>query len=321
MISIIVPVYKVEPYLRKCLDSILAQTYTDFELILVDDGSPDRCGAICDEYAQLDARIRVLHQKNGGISAARNAGLDVVQGEYLTFIDSDDMVSPAYLEDLLHALLAEQADISVCGMLQFTDGTEPAANSAPSCPPETISGREACLSIYRMDGKVWVTACGKLYRTALFTGIRFPLGRIHEDQDVIPQVLYCAAKVTISTMPLYLYRLSPDSITRQTFSSRRFDDIEAVRSCISFFAKKNDRELVQLAKNAQKITQAKLIIYAHVAERPDQIPTEYRMGKWRALWQLRKLSSFSWYLSLIYPKLVRPYAYLLKIKQILAPDR
>ena len=123
LISVIVPVYKVEPYLRKCVDSILNQTYRKLEVILVDDGSPDNCGAICDEYAQKDARVHVIHQENGGLSAARNAGLNYCltqkRSQYLSFIDSDDCVSPLYLERLHSALIDHCADISICGNISF----------------------------------------------------------------------------------------------------------------------------------------------------------------------------------------------------------
>lgn len=131
LVSVIVPVYRVEKYLRICVDSILAQTYSDLEVILVDDGSPDGCPAICDEYAQQDARVRVIHQKNAGLSAARNAGLDLCQGEYITFIDSDDFVHPRFVELLLNACLKEHCLISVSDFKSVPVGAD---------------GKEACLS-------------------------------------------------------------------------------------------------------------------------------------------------------------------------------
>ena len=140
LVSIIVPVYKVEPYIKECLDSILEQTYKDFELILVDDGSPDQCPAICDAYALADDRIRVIHKENGGLSDARNAGIDAAQGEFLTFIDSDDMVAPEFLESLYALLVQYRADIAVCGILYFNDGTM-VPGSAPG-EIRIMSGRE-----------------------------------------------------------------------------------------------------------------------------------------------------------------------------------
>ncbi|EGP5489252.1 glycosyltransferase, partial [Enterococcus faecium] len=121
-ISIIVPVYKVEPYLRKCVDSILAQTFTDFEVILVDDGSPDNSGKICDEYASKDSRVRVIHKKNGGLSSARNAGIDVARGKYLGFVDSDDYIEKDMYELLYDNIVKEQADLSICGIYDIYAG-------------------------------------------------------------------------------------------------------------------------------------------------------------------------------------------------------
>lgn len=113
-VSIIVPVYKVEPYLNKCVDSILAQTFTDFECILVDDGSPDSCGKICDEYVQKDSRVKVIHQENQGLSAARNSGLDMASGAWIVFVDSDDWIEPDAVEVLYRAALQNDADMAVC---------------------------------------------------------------------------------------------------------------------------------------------------------------------------------------------------------------
>ncbi len=121
-ISIILPIYKVEKYLPACVDSILEQTFTDFELIMVDDGSPDRCEAICEDYAKKDERIRVIWQENQGLSGARNTGLDAAVGKYITFVDSDDVVNIYYLEELLQALIGNKADVSVCNYLAFHDG-------------------------------------------------------------------------------------------------------------------------------------------------------------------------------------------------------
>ncbi|GMO37902.1 MAG: hypothetical protein Ta2B_17610 [Termitinemataceae bacterium] len=127
VISVIIPVYNVEHYLRRCLDSVLAQTFTDFECILIDDGSPDKSPAICDEYAKKDSRFVVIHQANAGVSAARNAGLDIAQGEWITFVDSDDWIEPDMLRVLYQNAVKHQSDVSVCGV-QRTDGTETTKN-------------------------------------------------------------------------------------------------------------------------------------------------------------------------------------------------
>ncbi len=320
-ISIIVPVYKVEPYIRQCVESILAQTYTDFELILVDDGSPDNCGAICDEYAQKDSRVRVVHQQNGGLSAARNAGLDIAKGEYVTFIDSDDFVRGDYLKKMSSALIEAEADISICDMVPFDDGTEPQnGDESNTIEPNVISGRDACLSIYHMDGKIPVMAWGKLYRLELFDGIRYPNGMIHEDDATTPKLLYKASKVAVIQSKLYCYRSRPDSITSRAFTEKRFDGVNAAGLCIDWFSALNDIEMVQLAKIFRETLKSKLVIRAISNHAEECIPEEYRISERKALKIIRQNLTddlYCWYLSLVHPNWVRPHSYLRKIKQML----
>lgn len=323
VISVIVPVYKVEPYLRRCIDSILAQTYTDFELILVDDGSTDNCGAICDEYAKQDARIRVIHQENGGLSAARNAGIDAAQGDYLTFIDSDDFIAEGFLEQLWQTAQETAAECVICGMCMFRDGEEVSVQLT-SGAAETMSGREACMDIYHMGGNVPVMACGKLYRRELFDGIRYPPGRIHEDDATTPKVLYRAKKISVSSAPLYAYRQREGSITHEKFTEKRLDTIYAVDSCISFFREVGDFDLQHQAEGARQIMLAKLVVRAKQAGAADKLPRQYAMSEWKALRIIRKYASddvYSWFLSLNHPKLVRPHEYIRKIRQILGRKR
>ena len=162
-ISVIVPVYKVEKNIHRCVDSILGQTYADFELILVDDGSPDNCGAICDEYAAKDSRVVVIHQKNGGLSSARNAGIDIATGAYISFVDSDDYIYPNYLERLYEVLVEFDADISVCKMIEFSNDIPQLRES--NSVPKAYHNIEICnmLCDYRKAIGI-VEACGKLYK-------------------------------------------------------------------------------------------------------------------------------------------------------------
>ena len=165
-VSIIVPVYKVEKYLNRCVDSILAQTFTDFECILVDDGSPDGCPAICDEYAKKDNRIKVIHQENKGVSAARNAGLDMAKGEYILFVDSDDWIDESTVQSLL--MISEDADIIMCGFsIEYEDGTTFQENSGN----KKLEGSDI-LGEFILDN-IRPEACGKLYRLELFSDTRF----------------------------------------------------------------------------------------------------------------------------------------------------
>ena len=223
MISIIVPIYKVEEYFPRCVDSLLGQTDGDFELILVDDGSPDRCGAICDEYAAKDPRIFVIHKENGGLSDARNAGLEIARGEYIAFVDSDDWVSPRYLELLRQGLETTGSDICECGILR-TEGT-----SCPE-PGETVSevfDTVTALEELIRDGKFHQYVWNKLYRRETIGDIRFPLGKTNEDEFWTYQVFgraTCAARID---PVLYNYFQRPGSIMGVGYSLKRLDGLEA----------------------------------------------------------------------------------------------
>ena len=183
LLSIIVPVYKVESYLPRCVDSILAQTVSDLELILVDDGSPDRCGAICDEYAARDSRVRVIHKENGGLSSARNAGIDIARGQWLGFVDSDDYITPDCYEKLLSCARRRNVKLVCAGRWDVSEKT---VEMTPGlCPEkeETVSGMELARRIFtwdHLDSAAW----DKLYRAELFSDIRYPLGRVNEDTPV-----------------------------------------------------------------------------------------------------------------------------------------
>lgn len=171
-ISIIVPVYKVEPYLRKCIDSILAQTFTDFELILIDDGSPDNCGVICDEYAAKDNRVVVVHQENAGVSAARNAGLNIARGSYIGFVDSDDWIEPEMYETMLRTAKESKADVVMCGV-KYTDvdGTR----SIPGFSQEQVyrTSEELLKELFGVPNRFGGGVCNKLFLAEMINGVRF----------------------------------------------------------------------------------------------------------------------------------------------------
>lgn len=224
-VSIIVPIYKVEKYLPRCIDSLLRQTYPDFELILVDDGSPDGCGAICDRYAQLDSRIRVLHKSNGGLSDARNAGMALATGEYLAFVDSDDWVADHYLEQLYRSLLETGADICECSILHTAKESEhaPVTDQISTHIFET----EAALAELIRDGVFHQYVWNKLYRRTVVEGISFEKGKTNEDEFWTYQVFGKAKKIARLHLPLYFYFQRPDSIMGCSYSVRRLDALEA----------------------------------------------------------------------------------------------
>ena len=319
-ISVIVPVYKVEQYLPACINSILAQTYTDFELILVDDGSPDSCGAICDSYAARDPRIRVIHQENMGLSGARNSGMDTARGEFITFVDSDDVVLPLYLEFLLRAAIDGNTDLSVCRLREFSDSNEREAvaqHAKKSFFSSVMTGKDACLAQYEGSSLVTVFACGKLFRTSLIGGMRFPEGRLHEDQAFTPLIYDKAEKVAVLDIPVYRNRTRNDSITREQFSLKRYDDIWAIDKCIAFFQEKNEPEIVQAAQSKRKRI---LAIYSIYARRDGiEVPEQYRIGLLSALAYLRKHvrpMKFEYYLAQVSPRLVKLFEYEMKLMRM-----
>ena len=231
LISVIVPVYKVEEYLARCVDSILGQTYRNLEILLVDDGSPDRCGEICEEYAARDTRIRVIHKENGGLSSARNAAIDVAQGEYLGFVDSDDWIEPETYEALLEMALQENVKL-VCGG-RYDVSSKTGEKKVGLCPPkrEVISGEELCGRIFTWDN-VDSAAWDKLYHRSLFRELRYPLGMICEDMPTTYRIALDAGRVRMLIRPLYNYFHRPGSITMTNFSAKNFHACQHSRAVL-----------------------------------------------------------------------------------------
>lgn len=217
LISVIVPVYNVEPYLRKCVDSILNQTYRNLEVILVDDGSPDGCPAICDEYATNDERIKVIHKKNGGLSDARNAGMAVAKGEYLSFVDSDDMLPPDAMEILLHTAISEQADMVIGGHSRFED--IPVAANDLQLSVKRWTPVEAMADMLQYGCASWA----RLYRRELHQSILFPVGEINEDEAIVLELLERCNCIAVTNAVVYYYRFRPESITTARFSAKKLD--------------------------------------------------------------------------------------------------
>ena len=206
-ISIIVPIYKVEPYLHKCIDSILNQTFSDFELILVDDGSPDNCPQICNEYAVKDERIKTIHRRNGGLSAARNSGLNIAKGDYICFVDSDDFIHPQYCELLLNEIEKSNFDFCVCDITPFKD--ENTVNTY--FPYNNVISTHITLHEYFQNSKkgVW----NKIYKRNVFDNIRFFDGRIHEDIMFATDLLnIIKTPISVIDAKLYFARSRSDSL-------------------------------------------------------------------------------------------------------------
>lgn len=218
-ISVIVPVYKTEPYLRKCLDSILGQTYRNLEIILVDDGSPDNCGAICDEYAAGDARIRVIHQENGGVAAARNAGLDLATGDYIGWVDSDDWIEPDMFETMLSAAVSRDADIVICGRQE----EYPDRSFQMGWQQMEALNREQAMALLVEDDLVRSYLWDKLWKRELFQGIRIPQIKVFEDMAVMYSLFLKAETVVCLPYILYHYEYNAASLTIAPSLKSRMD--------------------------------------------------------------------------------------------------
>ncbi len=228
VISIIVPVYKVEKYLPACIDSILAQTFRDFELILVDDGSPDGCPALCDAAAERDERVRVIHQKNGGLSAARNAGLDIARGEWIGFVDSDDLIEVDMYEALYCVAQEHHADLAFCALLTVDEENRPIGTICEWTKLEVLNRNQA---IARIASTTLHVAWNKLYRRRIFETLRFPVGRLNEDSFVAPAVLEQVRTAVYVPQQYYHYRQHDSSIMNKRQTLRNYDGVEAAYGC------------------------------------------------------------------------------------------
>lgn len=224
MVSVIVPIYKVEKYLKRCVNSLLAQSYSDFELILVDDGSTDNCSNICEDYAAKDKRIRVIHKENGGLSDARNAGLRIAKGEYIAFVDSDDWVATNYLETLLKVIELTESDICECEVLKTTGEIEKYKKSDEQY---TSYSSEKALELLICDKILHQYVWNKLYKRSCLKGIPFAVGKINEDEFWTYQVFGNARRITKISNVLYYYFQRGSSIMGNHYNLKRLDALEA----------------------------------------------------------------------------------------------
>lgn len=251
LISVIVPIYNVELYLESCIKSIIGQSYKCLEIILIDDGSKDNSGKMCDEYAMQDSRIIVIHKENGGLSSARNAGLDIATGEYIVFIDSDDMMHPCMIEILYRNISKYGADIAICSYKEVDDNkksSEIKEICANNSREKMYTGRECVEELYAAKlGIDMVVVWNKLYKSQLFKKLRFPEGKIHEDEYVNYQIMYPLEKCIYTNLKLYYYRQRLNSITnRKKFNLQSIDKIEMYKQRLSFFEARADKELYNI---------------------------------------------------------------------------
>ncbi len=270
-ISVIVPVYKVEAYLPRCVENLLSQTYKDFEIILVDDGSPDTCPAMCDAYAKKYSNIHALHKENGGLSDARNAGMTAAKGEYVTFVDSDDYVHPAYLEMLMQGI-RQGADFSVCGFTEVYDGNGIEDLDTSRISVACVNAKEGLAEIL-YQGFHDVSACGILLPASLARKYPFPKGKLFEDLYTTYKFYLAAETVAFIRVPLYYYFQRKGSIMGRRNEAFIHDLIESSDQLVE--ACRGEGALIeQAAMNKQFSNYCRLILQP--SELEDKHPEQYQ---------------------------------------------
>lgn len=268
LISVVLPIYNVENYIEKCIESILNQTYSNIEIILVDDGSPDSCPEMCDEYAKKDKRVRVVHKENGGLSDARNAGIKVASGEYITFVDSDDYVDRDYIEFLYNTIEKENADIAIGAHRVLYDSgkiIEKATHENSILEPKEVLER-----ILYDDG-IDLSAWGKLYKMSLFEDIKFPKGRLFEDSATTYMLIDKAKKIAINSESKYNYIIRKDSISNAKFSPKKMDLITSTKEMTEYV--KNKYPDLEKAAN-RRLIYAYLSTLSQLAKCKEKYPKE-----------------------------------------------
>ena len=303
LITIIVPVYNVEAYLAECVDSILAQTHRNLEILLVDDGSPDRCPQICDEYAQKDSRIRVIHKPNGGLSDARNAALEVARGEYIAFIDSDDWIAPDMMEYLLHGITGYRASIACCEVTNvYTYRME-----YKNLDSDRVYTAEVALNELFFD-RMENYACNKLFKAELWKDVRFPVGRNFEDILTIYKTFERADRISVLREPKYFYRIRTDSLSGSRDFKNRLHIYGAVvaryeeaaprmpkyraplfRRVRNYYISELSRAVVNDPAHLEENMQLVALLAPFVAKHKDEIADELHFQKW----ERQKMDAFA----------------------------
>lgn len=245
LVTLIIPVYNVDKYLERCIESVLNQSYKNLEIILINDGSTDRSGEICDSYGRRDKRIIVIHKSNGGLSSARNTGLDLSSGEYIGFIDSDDWIEYDFVESLHRLILTEDADISQC---TFVNDNGIDTHVIVRDENYIVIDREQCLrNLANKNTYLYtVVAWNKLYKRDVFKNLRYKVGVVFEDEAIAHEIYCSINKVAYSKSPLYHYFRRPGSITKSNFSMKNLDALSAIENRIIFFKDKNENKLASL---------------------------------------------------------------------------
>ena len=304
LISVIVPIYNVEKYLKKCIESIIQQTYDNLEIILINDGSTDNSPKICDNYAKKDKRIKVIHKKNGGLSDARNYGLEIATGKYISFVDSDDYIHKQMIEKLYNNLKANYSDISICNICNVYPNGKKMNLSIPET--SVVEQKQKFYNIYNKYSVVTVVAWNKLYKKEIFKTIRYPLGKVHEDEWIIFDILKNAQKISYLNEPLYYYIQREESISN-SFNLKRLHIIEVHENRLKQL--KGHDDLLKMEYIAYILCLSRKIIPGLYAIKNKQKAKEYRKKNKQLInytlknYQLSKKDKISFYLIKISPLL------------------
>ena len=280
-ISVIVPVYKVEQYIKNCIESVQSQTFINWELILVDDGSPDKSGVICDDYSKTDNRIRVIHKENGGQARARNYAIDVCRGEYITFLDSDDFLHPEYLSYMLGVSLKYGADIVQCGFIRGN------AVVFPKIEQNVTENSYDNHSVF-LQGKANVIVCGKIYKRSIVEKYRIKEGKYYEDDFTTWKWYYHAEKIVVSSKILYYYTKNPTSTMAQHYKKPSFDFIEAYHERIGYFQNTSEVDM----EHCSRLQLCKSLVLTFGNARLTKEERQKVKGKFEENWVVLKSSPF-----------------------------
>lgn len=324
MISIIVPVYNMEKYIEECLKSILQQTYLNYEVILVDDGSTDNSGIICDEYQKRYEKVTVLHKKNGGVSSARNLGIDVAQGKYLMFVDCDDRIHPQICYFFEKLAEEENADIVIGKSKEGYYNGHKFSDNIKNCKYKTLVEKsERLKKIYVEDKYKYWTAWCKLYRKELFYEYRFEEGRAYEDNGLIFKLLYSANKVIDIDEYFYFYSVNETGITKSSFCKKHMDVLWAYEMQIEFFEEHSDMDMMRviickyLSTCADFYYKCKDLLKDN--NEAHELKTKLKRGikKWKYKFDLRIREIPNVY-KILFPFKYYPYAFIVKLKRRLS---
>lgn len=320
-ISVIVAVYKMPQFLPRCIDGILGQSFRDLELILVDDGSPDQCGDICDAYAARDNRVHVIHKENAGVCVARNTGLDWVyehsDSQWIFFHDNDDWIHPETLERLYAAAMDLDAKISICGYA-LTEGEN------PEIDPEQLSPVKWTPKEFYLQHFVNATVCwGKLYHRSVFEGKRYPPGKYIEDEFLTYRLLFANSHLAVIPAPLYAYFVNRAGISKKPWIPKRLDAWEAYDQQLAFFKELGDKELISF--RTRNYLENALMHYQAASEAPnaDELKPQRKWMKQRIrslirqCWHIDRIAFWSdlEFLLYFYPVFTRIYRLWLEIKK------